>query len=313
MKAFISYSHQDDAMLNHLHKHLAQLQREGLISTWTDKDILTGGNLNNVISSALEESTLFIALVSPDYIASNYCYNKEFQRALELQSAGMIIVPVIVEPCDWLSTPLSDFKAVPRDGKPISNWENINTAFLDVVQNIRKLINSGSELVPAKSHEGPTVSARNYRVQKDFDSIEKMEFTEKSMHEVIDYLKRYLDEITGLDNIRARILVDSATSFECLIVNRNKIATESQLEIAIDESGTGMFGHGQENRRIVYSINSSKNNNQSAKAFNLDFDDYHLYWSQAAYTRMSDKKPEYTSQSIAEIIWNEWLESVGIL
>lgn len=82
MKAFISYSHNDSQMLDLLHKHLAQLQRDAIISTWTDREINAGANLEQTISSALGNSQIFIALLSPDYIVSNYCYEKEFTTAL---------------------------------------------------------------------------------------------------------------------------------------------------------------------------------------------------------------------------------------
>jgi TIR domain len=66
--------------------------------------LLPGDRVDGAISAQLEQSTLFVALVSPDYLASRYCYEKEFERALALAQAGrMRIVPVILEPCDWLS------------------------------------------------------------------------------------------------------------------------------------------------------------------------------------------------------------------
>src|SRR4051812_39789735 len=99
MKAFISYSHKDSDMLAVLHKHLTQLQRDGLIQTWTDHEIPAGGKFDVQIDSTLEQSELFIALLSPDYIASNYCFDKEFKKALQMQEQGkLIVVPVILEP-----------------------------------------------------------------------------------------------------------------------------------------------------------------------------------------------------------------------
>jgi hypothetical protein len=133
MEAFISYSHNDEIILERLHKHLAQLQRDNLLRAWSDHDILAGGSLDSEISGALEKSQLFIALLSPDYIASNYCYEKEFETALKMQEEGrLIIVPIISDPCDWLSTPFKQFKALPKDGKPISEWDNANNALLFV-------------------------------------------------------------------------------------------------------------------------------------------------------------------------------------
>src|SRR4051794_8679533 len=100
--AFISYAHADNKRRERLHKHLVMLRREGLIREWSDHEIKAGDRFGDEIDAALERSGLFIALVSPDYLASNYCYEKEFQRAQELEATGHPrVVAVIVEPCDW--------------------------------------------------------------------------------------------------------------------------------------------------------------------------------------------------------------------
>ncbi|MEJ7822576.1 MAG: toll/interleukin-1 receptor domain-containing protein [Chitinophagaceae bacterium] len=316
MNAFISYSHNDASMLDTLHKHMAQLQRDGIISAWTDKEIPAGGNLNQNISSALNNSQLFLALLSPDYIASKYCYEKEFEKALEMEKQGLIIIiPVILEPCDWLSTPFKEFKALPKDGKEVSTWENKNTAFLDIIQNIRKLIQSGGIDKTSSSIIKSTqiTPSRNYRVQKDFDSIEKMDFIEKSFHEVKEFLKRFLEEVSEIDNIKTRNLVDNKNEFECLLVNRNKINTESQLNLSIKaDNYSGIFSHAKD-QQITYSVNNNNNNNRSAaKNFTLAFDEYHLFWSENNFYNSRDKN-EWGSKQIADKIWNEWLESVGIM
>jgi len=311
MNAFISYSHQDNRMLELLHKHLTQLQRDNVIKTWTDKDIRAGSKLDQTISTVLKSADLFIALLSPDYIASNYCYEKEFQSALEMQEQGMIIIPIILEPCDWLSTPFKNFKALPTDGKAISTWENMNTAFLDIVQNIRKLVSSPTT-VKGTPHMASLQSTRNYRVQKDFDSIEKIEFVEKTLHEVKEYLKRYIDEISKLDNIKSRIIIDNDKEFECLLVNRNKIATESHLKISIGAENVSIFSSRSNDKQISYSINSGSGR-QEPKMLILSFDEYHLFWTENNYYSGSRNKKELGSKEISDLIWSEWLESVGIL
>jgi hypothetical protein len=314
MKAFISYSHNDSQMLEMLHKHLAQLQRDGTLTTWTDQQIPTGGSLNKNISSELSTSDLFIALLSPDYISSKYCYEKEFQKALEMLAEGkIIIIPIIIEVCDWLSTPFKEFKALPKDGKPITTWENRNTAFLDVIQNVRRLI---SELTATKTSPISTQSSlasvkRNYRVQKDFDSIEKMEFIEKTFHEIKELLKRYIDEVVQIENIKARIIIDNNKNFECLLVNRNKIATESRLNLSIMANRSGFRSSNSFGEEIVYSINP--NNRPHDTSFTLVFDDYHLYFIQNNFYSGSGNQKELVSKEISDIMWKEWLESVGIM
>src|SRR3954471_15592104 len=105
--AFISYAHADDKRRERLHKHLAMLRRDGLLRAWSDHEIRVGDRFADAIDAALERSGLFIALVSPDYLDSRYCcYEKEFQRALELEASGRLrIAAVILEPCDWLNSP----------------------------------------------------------------------------------------------------------------------------------------------------------------------------------------------------------------
>lgn len=312
MKAFISYSHQDAAMLDILHKHLAQLKRDGIISTWTDQEITAGKKLDQAISTALGGSNLFIALLSHEYIASHYCYENEFQKAQEMEQQGkLIIVPIILEPCDWLSTPFNNFKALPKDGKAISTWENKNTAFLDAVQGIRKLIQYGNT-EPVKEAKQATVPlSRNYRVQKDFDSIAKIEFIETTFKEIKDLLKRFMTEVEQLDNIKTRVTVDSKDDFQSLLSNRNKIGAEAKLTVNII-AGNSMFGSSRSNeKQIAYSIDT--NNHPSQKTFQLAWDEYHLYWTENHYYSGSQNSAELDAKSITEHIWNEWLQSVGIL
>jgi len=315
MKAFISYSHGDSAMLDLLHKHLAQLQRDGIIETWTDQEIPAGGAIDDHIHGALQHANLFLALLSPDYIASNYCYTKEFQWALERQEQGtIIIVPIVVEACDWLNTPFSQFKALPKDGKAVSTWENKNTAFLDVIQHLRKLLQQlavAEATSNRKTSQPQPAMTRNYRVQKDFDSIEKMEFIEQTFHDLKELMKRYMEEIVTMENIKVRMLVDSKTALECLLVNRNKIANESQLKIttAKDNNGISMLRSGD--GQILYSVSKS---NRANHGFSLAVDEYHLFWREGSfYGGGMGKQKELTAREMADIIWNEWLESVGIM
>ena len=99
MKAFISYSRKDEAALERLHIHLAVLRREGHIDEWFDREILAGGEIDAEIAERLESSELFLLLVSPDFLASDYCVEREMERALERHRSGEArVVPIIVEP-----------------------------------------------------------------------------------------------------------------------------------------------------------------------------------------------------------------------
>ena len=119
------------------------LRRDGRIEEWFDREILAGGEIDAEIAERLESSGLFLLLVSPDFLASDYCMEREMERALERHRSGDArVVPIIVEPCDWTSTPLRDLKALPQNGKPISEWTNENNAFLDIVQELRRVLDA---------------------------------------------------------------------------------------------------------------------------------------------------------------------------
>ena len=143
MKAFISYSHHDAEFLTSLHQHLAGLRRQGLLDTWTDREIDAGAVLDEEIDSAMEKANLFLLLVSSSFINSDYCYEKEFTKALQKQKLGAaIIVPIIVRPCDWKIPELRQFKALPDDGKAVhsKHWHSADEAFADVATSLRSLL-----------------------------------------------------------------------------------------------------------------------------------------------------------------------------
>ena len=137
IRVFCSYSHEDKQYLSDLKKHVTELERQKLISVWTDQEIIPGGQFEKEIAENLDSCDLFICLVSSSFLASRYCIEKELQKALDRHADGTIkILPIIVRPSDWLNSELKDLKAVPTDGKAISTWQNTDSAYLDVVSSV---------------------------------------------------------------------------------------------------------------------------------------------------------------------------------
>lgn len=314
MNAFISYSHKDEVFLDKLLTHLATLRRDGSIIEWTDEDIRAGSDLNNEISKALKDAGLFIALVSPDYLASNYCYNKEFEYAINRQEEGsLVIVPIIVEDCDWHSTPFGKVKALPKDGKPIANWSNQNTAYLNIIQELRKLIIAQKSNRSSASEQLEKVSpTRNYKIKKDFDSLEKMEEVKKTFQEVKEKTIANLRELEELDNIKAKVLKNEENYFEAIIVNRNKTgAEEARLLLTTEnERGRNFLPYNRSEFALEYEINKDRYQN-SPKAFNLNFDEYNMYWQESSSSSFGNSE-SVTASKMAGEIWKDWLNSVGI-
>ena len=204
MKAFISYSHINDHALKRLHTHLVVLRRDHHINEWYDREILAGDDVDQEISEQLETCELFLALVSPDYLASGYCYDIEMTRALERHDAGEVrVVPIIIELCEWKKTPLRHLMALPRDSKPVSKWENEDEAYLNVVTELRRILardNQDNETAhmptpeqnPAQSPAGP-----RYRVKREFDEIDKSQFREHAFGNIRSLIESEMTNIDG--------------------------------------------------------------------------------------------------------------------
>jgi hypothetical protein len=138
---FFSYSHADESLRDELEKHLSGLRRHGVISSWHDRLITAGSDLDSAIDSFLNTSDVILLLVSPDFISSDYCYQREMTLALERHRRGEArVIPVILRPCDWQGLPFGKLLATPTDGRAITTWSNRDQAFLDVVLAIKRAL-----------------------------------------------------------------------------------------------------------------------------------------------------------------------------
>ncbi len=150
---FFSYSHRDEALRDALETHLALLKREGAIRAWHDRRIGAGREWEGAIDRHLESADLVLLLISPDFIASDYCFDREMGRALERHRAGDArVVPVILRPCDWQTADFARLQALPKDGKAITTWRNRDQALVDVVRGLRSAV---AELSQARGPEPP--------------------------------------------------------------------------------------------------------------------------------------------------------------
>jgi hypothetical protein len=104
---FFSYSHRDERLRDQLEMHLSSLRRQGLISTWHDRRIVAGSDVDESIDENLNSADVILLLVSPDFIASDYCYEREVARAIQRHKDGKAkVISVILRPCDWRELPI---------------------------------------------------------------------------------------------------------------------------------------------------------------------------------------------------------------
>ncbi|MFN0119637.1 MAG: toll/interleukin-1 receptor domain-containing protein [Blastocatellia bacterium] len=143
VELFYSYAHKDEEFREELVRHLALLKRSGMIRAWHDRNIEAGTEWAGQIDQHLNSARVILLLVSSNFLASDYCYDIELKRAMERQEAREArVIPIILKPCDWTTAPFGKLQALPREGKPITKWDDRDEAFLDVAQGIRRVIQS---------------------------------------------------------------------------------------------------------------------------------------------------------------------------
>lgn len=303
VNAIISYCHSNDHGLDRLHVHLAQLQRDGLLNTWTDRLILAGGRLDDEIDKALEASSLFIALVSPDYLASHYCYEKEFTRVREKMEAR--IVPIILEPCDWLNTPLKNYKSLPKDGRAISTWINENSAFLDVVTGLRRLLETPvSNAIAAAQSPTPISTTAQSGIKRDFDTIDRINFLDDAFKTIQDYFRRSLEELSVVDGVKTDFQPTSKDSFTCSIVNKGRrLHPEAHLTVMKNSSSQRFLGE-----LIVVNERNAPSNGAANGWFHIKDDGFNQYFTDG----IDKNKGKLTPTDTAKYLWDSFVKRAEI-
>src|SRR6266702_7584475 len=142
IEIFFSYAHKDEKLREDLEKQLSLLKWQGLITGWHDRRIGAGQEWSSAIDAHLDRAQIILLLISPDFLASNYCYGIEMKRALERhERKDAQVIPIILRPTDWHTAPFGKLEPLPRDGKPVTSrsWDSQDEALLDVAKGIRKV------------------------------------------------------------------------------------------------------------------------------------------------------------------------------
>lgn len=306
---FFSYSHADEGLRDQLEKQLAMLKRQGVIDTWHDRRIGAGENIENAIDARINSDELILLLVSPDFIASDYCYEIEMKRATERHAAGeAIVIPVILRACDWQHAPFGKLNATPRDGKPIMQWPDTDEAFLQVAKAVREAVGrlagkaSTPEVQPGSSARpvqrdavpaGPRSS--NLRLAKSFTQRDKDRFQTDAFEFIARFFENSLDELgqrnPGIEGSFRRV---DANRFFATIYKNGKDVARSTIHI-----GGGAFGGG-----INYVQGHTADSNSLNESLTVQADDQTMYLRPMGMAHMGgERDPKLSPEGGAEFFW----------
>lgn len=141
IKIFVSYAHADEDLRKRLDIHLALVHRHPAVTIWNDRGINPGEEWDQEIRNELDDADIIVLLVSPHFLASEYIYQVELKEALDKHTRReAVVVPVLVRRCHWEMTDLSRLQALPRNAEPVTQWDDEDEAWYNVVQGLQKVI-----------------------------------------------------------------------------------------------------------------------------------------------------------------------------
>ncbi|CAO3414332.1 toll/interleukin-1 receptor domain-containing protein [Azospirillum doebereinerae] len=321
-KLFISYSHKDENLRQELEVQLAMLRRQGLVEIWHDRRIVAGDAVDDTISQHLEEADVILLLLSPDFLASNYCYERETARALERHAAGEArVIPVILRPCDWMHPPLNRLLAAPTDGRPVTRWPDKDEAMLEVARAIRTAIGaleaSGTPRRPAAPAARATATAppstttsghprsSNLRIRQEFTDRDRHVFMEQAFEFMANFFENSLEELgqrnPGIETSFRRI---DANHVSAAIFRSGK--RMSACRIWLGGIG-GRFGGD-----ILFAYNDTGSDNSWNESVSVDADSQSLYLrptGMASYMG-ANHDSRLTAEGAAELFWGMLIQSL---
>lgn len=306
---FFSYSHVDEALRDQLEKQLSMLKRQGVIDTWHDRRIGAGQEIVRAIDEQINRDDIILLLVSADFLASDYCYDIEMKRAMERHEAGeAIVIPIILRACDWHHAPFGKLNAVPRDGKPITQWNDIDEAFLQVAKAIREAVARLNRAVPSQAPAPvipfttqmpqsavPGPRSSNLRLAKSFTPRDKDRFLAEAFEFMARFFENSLTELAARNpKIEGVFRSVDANRFFATVYRDGKDIAKATIYI-----GSEGFGEG-----INYVQGHTTASNTLNESLRVEADDQTLFLTALGTLHFGDQSQKKLSQEgAAELYW----------
>lgn len=307
---FFSYSHVDEGLRDQLEIHLAMLKRQGIIETWHDRRIVAGDELDAAIGEHVENDDIILLLVSPDFLASRYCYDVEMTRAMDRHVAGeAIVIPVILRPSDWHTAPFGKLMATPRDGRPVTQCPDRDVAFLEIVKAIREAVEQLARkkgTSPRPSGQLPTVStpdralapvqaerprSSNLALTKRFTDRDRDEFRIKAFEYMASFFENSVAELGARnEGVQGSFRRVDANRFFVTAYRDGKAVSRMTVFMG------GSFGNG-----ITQVDGETTTSNTSNGHLSIDADDQSMFLKSTF--SMTNTEAKLTFEGAAETFW----------
>lgn len=302
---FFSYSHADEALRDRMEVGLAPLKREGAISILHDRQLPSGDERDRGISGYLGKADIILLLVSPDFLASQYCAEVEVPQAMKRHESGAArVIPIILRPCDWKHAPFEKLLVLPKDGKPVTAFANEDDAFLEIGSGIRRIVQSGTTNVdqrrgndgaPQKPPLPPNNRSNNLRIKKIFTDADKARFLKEGFEFIADFIQNSLKDLEQQNGGIGTTFERRATNELAVTISRVGMAQSAcRIWMGGISSLNGIaFSNGS------YNFGSSLESSGFNESLTVEADGYDLF-----FRALLGSGEKLTTEGAAEYYWS---------
>ena len=233
----LCYAPEDLSMVKKLKEYLSVLERKGLIAIWDKGNISPGEEWKDEIDKHLSEAQMILLLISASFLASNFCYKVEMQRAIERHEREEArVIPVILRPALWREVPsLDKLQVLPVEAKPITKWATRDDGYQNVAEEISKVIRQwNTHSLPGPVGERKVMIANLDRlieaVKSQMQPPERAAPTANTLKQLSVYIPT---DVTLADLVVGwRIVARPAAPEEAVYIARRRITCGELAELA---------------------------------------------------------------------------------
>ena len=151
---FYCASNADETIVAEMQKSLAVLKNSGFIRERSYETTVPGRSISDTAKTSMERSDILAFFLSPDFLGSPECMEQwEYAGNLAASNSNVFRVPIIIRQCPWRGLFADeDPMPLPKDGRPISSFDDEDEAWLQVYNGIKQIVDLLlSEMVPQEA------------------------------------------------------------------------------------------------------------------------------------------------------------------
>ena len=120
---------------------MAVLKRQPAIRLWDKRLLVAGTNRQKEITSHINQAHLILLLFSPDFLASDECYQEMELAIKRADREETHLIPILMRPtANWQNTPIGQLQPLPADQKPVSDRADREKVLGEIAEHIGQVI-----------------------------------------------------------------------------------------------------------------------------------------------------------------------------